>query len=311
MNDRHLKIKIHSLHPLKATTFDTFIHINDKYILYLRAGDRLTAEKIEKLSGADVFFIREEDRQAYKKYVHSQMADNDLNVLEKARILRESSYSLVEELFENPDVNEALDQSKELITNFVEFMETYPEAMANLIGLSSHDFYTYNHSLDVCIYSLGLGRAAGYTKKEELEELGRGSLFHDIGKRHVSPDIICKKGPLDDLEWAQMKKHPLYGLQILNNYPNASDGVKACVFEHHENHVGNGYPQQLVGQDIHPMARIVAITDTYDAMTTKRTYNEPMRPIEALKMMKEKISGRFDPDLLNAMHSILFKMKFD
>jgi HD-GYP domain-containing protein (c-di-GMP phosphodiesterase class II) len=66
-----------------------------------------------------------------------------------------------------------------------------------------------------------------------------------------------------------------------------------------------------VGQDIHPMARIVAITDTYDAMTTKRTYNEPMRPIEALKMMKEKISGRFDPDLLNAMHSILFKMKFD
>jgi HD-GYP domain-containing protein (c-di-GMP phosphodiesterase class II) len=309
MTERHLKIKIHSLHPLRPTTFDTFIHINEKYILYLRAGDCLDAEKIAKLSGADIFFIREADRAAYKKYVHTQMADESLNVLEKARILRESSYSLVEELFENPDVNEALDQSRELISNFVDFMGAYPDAMANLIGLSSHDFYTYNHSLDVCIYSLGLGRAAGYTKKEDLEELGRGSLFHDIGKRHVNPDIICKKGPLDDLEWAQMKKHPLYGLQILNNYPNASDQVKACVFEHHENHVGNGYPQQLIGQDIHPMARIVALTDTYDAMTTKRTYNEPMRPSDALRMMKEKISGRFDPDLLNAMHSILFKMK--
>ncbi|MEQ1877337.1 MAG: HD domain-containing phosphohydrolase [Bdellovibrionia bacterium] len=309
MVEKYLRIKIHSLHPLRPTTFDTYVHINDKFILYLRAGDALTADKIEKLSGADVFFIREEDRPAYKKYVHTQMNDELLNVDEKARILRESSYYLVEELFENPDVNEALDQSRELISNFVQFMSTYPDGMANLIGLSSHDFYTYNHSLDVCIYSLGLGRAAGYLKKEELEELGKGALFHDLGKRHVNPDIICKNGPLDDIEWAQMKKHPLYGLQILNNYPSATDGIKACVFEHHENHVGNGYPQQLSGAEIHPMARIVAITDCYDAMTTKRTYSEPMRPSEALTMMKEKIAGRFDPDLLNAMHSVLFKLK--
>lgn len=309
MIEKFLKIKIHSLHPSRPTTFDTFVHINQHYILYLRAGDALTAEKIEKLKGADVFFIREQDRAAYKKYVHSQMSDDAINVTEKARILRESSFSLVEELFENPDVNQALDQSRELITNFVEFMGNYPEAMANLIGLSSHDFYTYNHSLDVCIYSLGLGRISGYSKKEDLEELGKGSLFHDIGKRHVNPDIICKNGPLDDLEWAQMKKHPLYGLQILNNYPNATDGIKACVFEHHENNMGNGYPQQLAGPDIHPMARIVAITDCYDAMTTKRTYNDPMRPTAALTMMTEKLAGRFDPDLLRAMRTILFKIK--
>ncbi len=124
----------------------------------------------------------------------------------------------------------------------------------------------------------------------------------------MSVDIICKDGPLNDVEWAQMQKHPQFGLQILNDH-KVSDAIKACCFEHHESMVGNGYPQQLIGQDIHPMARIVAITDTYDAMTTKRTYNEPMRPSEALKLMKEKISGRFDPDLLNAMHSILFKMK--
>ena len=106
-----------------------------------------------------------------------------------------------------------------------------------------------------------------------------------------------------------MKQHPAYGLKILNDVTDASDEVKACVFEHHENHMGNGYPQQLQSDEIHPMARIVALTDTYDALTTKRSYNEPMRPRDALTLMKEKLAGRFDPDLLNAMHSVLFQIE--
>lgn len=105
-----------------------------------------------------------------------------------------------------------------------------------------------------------------------------------------------------------MQKHPQFGLMILNNYP-VSDAIKACCFEHHESYVGNGYPQQLVGDEIHPMARIVAITDTYDALTTKRSYNSPMMPSDALTFMKEKLASRFDPELIRSMYEILFKMK--
>lgn len=309
--ESHLKIRINSLHPQRPTTFDLFIRINEKMVLYLKAGDALDAEKIKKLhvSGQEVFFIRESDRLEFKKYVHTQLNDATLSVKEKALILRESSYALVEELFENPNVNKALDESKEVIQNFVTFIDAEPEAMANLIGLSSHDFYTYNHSLDVSLYSLALGGAAGYSKANELMELGRGSLFHDIGKRHVPTEIICKKGPLDDSEWVQMKNHPLYGLQILNDYQDSSDSMKACVFEHHENHAGNGYPQQLTSDEIHPMAKIVAITDCYDALTTKRSYNSPMSPTDAVTMMKEKLASRFDPDLLKALHSVMIAVK--
>ena len=149
---------------------------------------------------------------------------------------------------------------------------------------------------------------AGITKKEDLMDMGQGSLYHDIGKRKVPVEIICKKGGLDEAEWAQMKRHPLYGLQIMNDFPHISDAIKACCFEHHENHIGNGYPQGLKAEDIHPMARIVALTDTYDALTTKRSYNNPMKPEDALVMMKEKLAGRFDPDLLKAMYSVLFKL---
>jgi HD-GYP domain-containing protein (c-di-GMP phosphodiesterase class II) len=297
--------------PGKPTTFDLHIKINGQNILYLRAGDRLHPEKIKSLDSKDTgsfFLVKEEDRKAYKQYVHEQMISEDLNVREKAVVLRESSMTLVEELFEQPDVHSALDNSKPLIKDFVEFMRAEPEAMGHLISLSGHDFYTYNHSLDVGIYSLGLGEALSYGKKE-LEELGIAALFHDVGKRHVSLDILCKKGPLNDAEWAQMQKHPQFGLAILNENPAVTDAVKAACFEHHESWAGNGYPQQLSAQEIHPFARIVAITDTYDAMTTQRSYNVPLKPVEAVTMMKEKLAGRYDPEMLKAMYSVLFKLK--
>lgn len=304
---RYFKIRVGTILPKRSIPFDLYVQINGKMIHYVRSGESLSAEKIAKLDRADVFHIREDQRQLYKNFIFGQLNEENLEPGVKAAILRESSMTLAEEIFEQPDVERALNESRELITQFIDFMEKEPEGMANLISLSSHDFYTYNHSLDVGIYSLGLGQAAGYAK-EDLIELGRGALFHDIGKRNVPVEIICKQGPLTDVEWAQMQKHPQYGLKILSEY-DASEAMKACCFEHHESFLGNGYPQQLAGPDIHPMARIVAITDTYDALTTKRSYNEPKSPIDALEFMKNKLAGRYDADLLEAMYSVLFKMQ--
>jgi putative nucleotidyltransferase with HDIG domain len=301
------KIRVNSLIPDRATTFDTFIMINGKMILYLRAGDSLTARKIHHLEKADVFYVPDEQRSFFKSYIFDRMNEAELDIKTKANVLRESSMTLAEEIFEKEDVEEALADSRELITNFVDFMEREPEAMAHLVGLSSHDFYTYNHSLDVAIYSLGLGKVIGFSG-EELLELGRGALFHDIGKRHVKAEIICKQGPLDDVEWAQMQKHPQYGLKILNEH-GVSEAMKACCFEHHESYLGNGYPQQLPGDEIHPMARIVAITDTYDALTTKRSYNEPMSPIAAVEFISTKLAAKYDPKMIKALNSILFKIR--
>jgi len=310
-NSAYFKVRINTLIPNKPTTFDLHVRINNQNILYLRAGDKLEPTKILTLNNRDTghhFLIKESDRQAYRSYVQDQMTSDDLNVREKATLLRESSMSLVEEIFENPDVNKALDGSRPVIQQFVQFMESEPQGMGQLISLSGHDFYTYNHSLDVGIYSLGLAAVLGYSKTD-LEDMGMAALFHDIGKRHVSLDILCKKGPLSDSEWAQMQKHPQFGLMILNENPLVSEGVKSACFEHHESWAGNGYPQQIPGNEIHPFARIVAITDTYDAMTTQRSYNTPLSPIDALTMMKEKLHGRYDPDMLKAMHSVLFKLK--
>lgn len=305
--DRYFKIRVSTILPTRPTTFDVFVMINGRYVHYLRAGETMKAEKIASLEKADVVFVREDQRPSYKRYIFDRLNEGEIDPRQKALILRESSLTLAEEIFEQPDVQTALNDSKELIGSFLSFMETEPEGMAHLISLSSHDFYTYNHSLDVGIYSLGLGQVAGYVK-EDLAELGRGALFHDIGKRNVNVDIICKNGPLNDVEWAQMQKHPQYGLKILSEY-NCSEAMKACCFEHHESFLGNGYPQQLSGPEIHPMARIVAITDTFDALTTKRSYNQPMTPSAAIEFMSSKLANRYDPDLLKALNSVMFKVQ--
>lgn len=309
-NVTFFKVRINSLIPGKTLTFNLYLRINSKITLYLRAGEMIQKDKLNFLHQRDTgesFFVQETDRRQFKDYIHEMLLSNELNVRQKAIILRESSMTLAEELFEHPDVNKALGNSSPIIAEFIAFMESEPDAMAELISLSGHDFYTYNHSLDVGIYSLGLADALGYRGKE-LEEIGIAALFHDIGKRHISLDILCKKGPLSDAEWAQMQKHPQYGLTILNDNPQATEGIKAVCFEHHESWSGNGYPQQLVSDEIHPYARIVAITDTYDAMTTQRSYNVPLSPVDAVTMMKEKLAGRYDPEILHAMYHVLFRL---
>lgn len=307
--DKYMKIRLNSLPALKPLPFDLFVTIGGRYVHYLRAGDILKAEKISAFEkkAPESFYIFAADRAVYQKFVRDALLSDNLDTKQKALILRESTMVLVEELFERPDIENALSDARQVVDDFVAFMETDAAAMANLIGLSSHDFYTYNHSLDVSIYSLGLGKIVGF-RGDDLKELGLGGLFHDIGKRYIPLEVICKNGPLNDEEWKLMQKHPQYGLMILEEH-RSTENIKACAFEHHESLLGNGYPQGLSATEIHAMARVVAVADTYDALTTKRSYNDPMKPTDAITLMTGRLKGKYDPEVMRALVDIFQKLK--
>lgn len=307
----YFRIRLTTLQGNQPLPFDTYILMNQKIHLYIKKGDLISAERIKTLNQKDTgesFFLENNDKELYRSYIKDIMNSDITSNREKALVLKESSIAILEDLFENPDVKTALEESRPIIGGLIEFMHNAPESISHLITLSGHDFYTYNHSFDVSIYSLGLGQALGFSTKQ-LEELGLSSLYHDIGKRLVPLDILCKKGPLDDHEWIQMKMHPQFGLKILNEHTGISDGIKAACYEHHESWTGGGYPQGISKQEIHPFARIVSLTDTYDAMTTQRSYNKPMTPSDALNLMNGNLAQRYDPEMLKAMYSVLFKMK--
>lgn len=162
--------------------------------------------------------------------------------------------------------------------------EQTAEALATAID--AKDEYTHGHSARVANYSLKIARAAGKSD-DECEDVYFAALLHDVGKIGVDESIINKEGKLTDEEYAQIKLHPVYGYNILSSIkqsPYLSIGARY----HHERFDGRGYPEGLSGEDIPELARIIAVADAYDAMTSKRSYRDP---IPQQKVREELLKG--------------------
>lgn len=125
-------------------------------------------------------------------------------------------------------------------------------------------------------------------------------VLHDIGKGKIPQEILNKPGTLSDEEYAEIKKHPVYGCRILETMPEISKDVSLAVLMHHEREDGSGYPVGMKGESIHQFAKIIAVADIYDAMTSNRVYREKGSPFDVFELMESKTFGVFDPVVVNA-----------
>ncbi|MGI6131776.1 MAG: HD domain-containing phosphohydrolase [Bacillota bacterium] len=128
--------------------------------------------------------------------------------------------------------------------------------------------------------------------------------LHDIGKTRISSGILKKPGPLADEEWAEVRRHPVVGADMLSSVL-CLDAVVQGVRHHHERYDGKGYPQGLAGPDIPLVARIIAVADSYDAMTSERPYRKALRPSEAASEVVRNAGAQFDPDWAEALFQIV------
>lgn len=170
-------------------------------------------------------------------------------------------------------------------------------ALSNAV--EAKDLYTKGHSQRVARYSVELAHRMGYTK-EHLDEIYYIGLLHDIGKIGVSDAVINKKGRLTDEEFAEIKKHPVMGydiLKIITEIPDVSIGAKW----HHEKYDGSGYPDGLRGEEIPKVAQIIAVADSYDAMTSTRSYRDVMPQDEVRNEIEKNIGTQFAPEVAKIM----------
>lgn len=175
--------------------------------------------------------------------------------------------------------------------------EQTAEALASAID--AKDAYTHGHSLRVAMYSTQLAREAGKSE-EECDKVYFAGLLHDVGKIGIPDAIINKAGKLTDEEFSQIKMHPVYGNQILSTIhrlPYLSIGAR----HHHERYDGRGYPDKLKGEDIPEIARIIAVADSYDAMTSKRSYRDPIPQQKVREQILEGMGSQFDPQYAKIM----------
>ncbi|MCD6363587.1 MAG: HD-GYP domain-containing protein [Synergistetes bacterium] len=173
------------------------------------------------------------------------------------------------------------------------------DVMVSLYALRRYDDYTFVHSVNVSMLAIFLGLDFGYDA-DELRVLGRGALLHDIGKMKVPNEIINKPGKLDPAELERIRKHPLYGIEMALSIGESEKDVLAIIGQHHEWFSGRGYPWGLKGEEIHPMARIVAVVDVFDALTTERSYKPKMLAYDAVSRILHEGPIHFDPTVLRS-----------
>jgi HD-GYP domain-containing protein (c-di-GMP phosphodiesterase class II) len=172
-------------------------------------------------------------------------------------------------------------------------------------ALDSRDEYTAQHSENVAHYGKMIAQHMGFSKKE-CENIYIGGLLHDIGKIGVSESILTKPSRLTDEEFEQIKKHPLIGYDTLKHIPLfEQNGVLDMVLYHHERYDGNGYPQGLKGEQIPVAARILAIADSFDAMTSRRVYRDEKETEYALSEIRKNEGIQFDPEIAQVFLKIL------
>lgn len=224
----------------------------------------------------------------------------------RAEAIRERAKVATRALFEDARMGRALrmESLASVIDEVDNAIALNPAAMLSVVRLKNKDDYTYLHSVAVAALMMALGRRLGF-EGAALTELGLAGLLHDIGKVGVPDATLNKPGRLEPLEWASVRQHPEIGWDILRRESVAGPVALDVCLHHHEKIDGSGYPHKLDGESISRVARMGAICDVYDAITSDRPYKRGWEPAEAIRRMAEWQEGHFDRAIFHAFVKLI------
>ncbi len=219
--------------------------------------------------------------------------------LKEARKVHEEAKIVIRQVMQDLRMGRNIesDKVKRVVQRMTESILRNPDALASLTRLKGYDEYTFVHSINVCILCLALGRHLNL-ERESLEKIGIGALLHDVGKMKIPGSILRKPGKLTEAEFAEIKKHPIYSVDVLEKTEGLAQESKLIALQHHERYSGHGYPLGLQGEQIGQFGQMAAIADVYDALTTNRCYKRATTPYEALQQMYLSAKRDFNPLLL-------------
>lgn len=214
---------------------------------------------------------------------------------------RNEARALITNLMNNYHFSESLDveELKNTVYRIIEELLLQKDILYNLSDIKSVDDYTFQHCVNVCILSLITGIGLDFDLNQ-LRELGIGAILHDIGKLFIPKEIIQKPSQLTVEEFEHIKKHTILGYELLKKIDKISLASAFISFGHHERYDGTGYPLQLKGENIHIYARIVAVADVYDALTSNRVYRKKLKESEVYEYITSLAIHHFDPRVVDS-----------
>lgn len=297
--------------------YDLFVNSStlkerEKFVRIFPMGEILDGDELQEMHRKYFQLYVPEDQRAL--YLKSLIHSDDLDDVAKATVLKDSALSYLGNIFSGTRefstelLSQNIEGCREVVEGMVDVLEDYSiDDLRGLIGsLSFHDFYTFDHSINVSMYSITIWKSAHpHAPRQDLVNIGLGGLLHDLGKIKIPTHVLNNPGNLSDEEYAMIKKHPDFGLELLLSghvkvHPTVDVGViSRIVHEHHENWDGTGYPAKKKEKDIHPMARACTIADFFDAITTKRAYNQVLTVGQGVDVMRKFRGIKLEPWLFD------------
>jgi HD-GYP domain-containing protein (c-di-GMP phosphodiesterase class II) len=298
--------------PGKKISFSLFSLIAFRMNVLLPATEELPLPIDDKVMRAEGdVLIMPADIGRYNAYLDSLLKSTGIDKPEQEKVkriaMKENSKLVLKDLLDNPRSGEKIKESITMVNTMVDNILDNKGAIYDLLSLRTYDYYTYTHSVNVAVLSVGLGMAVGLPK-EQIRTLGIGAMLHDVGKSTIPPSIINKAGRLDDDEYRIIKTHVTEGENILRLNKDIPPESLIAVAQHHERLSGKGYPNNKAGEEIRPFGRITSIVDCYDALTTTRTYQAARTPFFALSIITKEV-GDYDADVLKSFIKMLGTMK--
>jgi putative nucleotidyltransferase with HDIG domain len=285
----HLKDFIYLLSGLEENNESNYLYVNKQ--LEYRDIDSIHVGKLEFFKDEDIY-IHSEDQKKYSKEVYFK------------------SIGLVKEVVESINQQKALNirKAKRLMQNAVNAIMQDDSTLLGLANIKNYDEYTFNHSVNVAIYSIALGQRIGVPKKH-LSHLGMAGLFHDIGKTRIPKEILNKTGKLSPEEWLTMRSHPIIGTELImrmKEWGELSTRMIEGAFEHHLRYDLTGYPKLTRKRKLTLFGRIITIGDFYDALVRPRVYNRfPYVSERILGIMLERSGKDFDPAIVKVFINMI------
>ncbi|HZF69304.1 HD-GYP domain-containing protein [Sulfuricurvum sp.] len=290
----------------KPLGFTLYIDNGEKLIKYVHAEGMLQTDTKERLIQNDVdhFYIATGDSHVFDNY----MIDNLCTVLntpgmsksEKSAIIYSSAIHVMQDMFESDISASKIMRVKELMHETIKRVISSEVTAASLLQLSTHDYKTYSHCVNVALYAIGIGHEYGLNE-EELHTIASGAILHDVGKCRIDNCIINKPAKLTLEEFETIKDHPEHSHSILLENGETNPNILEIVLMHHEKLDGSGYTKGLGKNDISFGTQIVTVADIFDALTSNRSYKNAASFFVSLKTMKVQMKTQLNLELIDAL----------
>jgi HD-GYP domain-containing protein (c-di-GMP phosphodiesterase class II) len=280
---------------------DLFIYHDKNYVAFKSKGMAWSEDDNSKLSSGNVetLFAKFNSHLEHHNFLQTKLKvvldSKDIPLATKANMLYETADPIVSTLFTSPKNAELIAGAGRYAKSLIQYLNE-KGGLPELVKLSTESLTEHSHGLQVSAYSVALAKKLGHKTLDLLLPLGLGALLHDIGKSQIPGSILNKPTDLDDVEWQQIRLHPELGESLLQNRSAIPPLARQIVKEHHERMNGKGYPRGI--KNIHMLARIVSIADTFNAMISMKIYGKTLTPVDALKTMMTTMKHEFDQDLL-------------